>query len=135
MAVKIVNQGLQIALDRLANIGGPPAAIGAMSVDDGTGSFAAANTKENDDGTVTQQAAVAFDATFPSRSGQVTSFQGTFGTGVGNFVIGRVSLHNTIPGSVSISSTTLYGGVSGLSITKTSAFSLTLTITITGTST
>lgn len=137
MANLIVNQGLQIIGDRAANIGGPPAAIQAMGVDDATGagnSFLAAHTKLNDRAGATQVSAKAMDATFPSRSGQVVTFQSTWGTGDANFTIGRISLHNVAFGSVTISSTNLVGGIDQQSLTKTSDFSLTISAKITFTS-
>jgi hypothetical protein len=132
MANLIVNQGIGFDLDRLAAINGPPAAVQSMAVDDGN-PFTATDTKLNDQA-ATQVAAVGMDASFPSRAASVLSFQGTFATGVGNFTIKRISLHNIASGSVTLSSTTLYGGVDTQSITKTSAFSLTVKINVTGAS-
>lgn len=132
-----MNAGLQRGLDLLSGINGPPAALQSMSVDNATGSgnaFAAANTKLNDAAGATSFSAKAFDATFPSRSGQVTTFQSTFGTSDANFTIGRIALHGTAAGSVSLSSTGLYGGVDQQSLTKTSSFTLIIQLNITASS-
>lgn len=133
MARLIVNQGLQVELDRLFAINGPPAAIQSMSVDDATGAFAAGNTKLNDGAGFTQLVAQAFDST-ATRSAQTVSATTTYATGVANFTIRRVALHFAASGSVTASSTTLFGGVDGQSITKTSDFSLAITLQVTATS-
>lgn len=136
MAAKIVNSGLQNSAKLTFNIAGGTA-VQSMAWDTGTGAgnaFAAADTKLNDHGAVTVTAA-AFDATYPSLSSQTVTCQGTLGTGTFNGnTIGRVSLHSTASGSVTSSSTGLYGGIDQQSIAKTSDFSLVTQLTITFTS-
>lgn len=130
MSSLIVNQGLNVIADRASGINGPPAAILSMSVDD-AGAMAAGHTKLNDGASYTQHVAVAFDATFPSRSGQVVTHQGTWTTAQANFTIKRVILHNIAFGSVTATSTNIVGGVDGQSILKTTDFQLTVTLKVT----
>lgn len=138
MAAIIVNQGLQVAGDRIAGINGPPAAYQSMAWDNATGAgntFLAAHTKLNDRAGATTVTASAMDATFPSRSGQVVSYQATIPAGTYNgTTIGRVSIHNIAAASVSLSSTTLCVGIDQQSILKSADFALTTLIQVTHTS-
>ena len=133
MARLIVNQGLQVELDRLFAINGPPAAVQSMAVDDATEAFQAADTKLNDGTGYTQHVAQAFDSA-ATRASQTVSATTTYGTGTANFTIRRISLHYAASGSVTASSTTLFGGIDGQSLTKTTDFSLAITLQVTATS-
>lgn len=130
MAAKVVNRGLQVIGGRASNTADAFAAIQSLSADDNSSAFTATDTALNSVGSVTNQADVDFDAT-PTRSGQVITHIGTFGTGAANFLIRRFALHNAAAASVSASSTTLVGGIDGQSFTKTSDFTMTVTIKIT----
>jgi hypothetical protein len=138
MAGIIVNQGLQVAGDRVAGINGPPTAYTSMAWDNATGAgntFLAAHTKLNDRAGATSVTASAMDATFPSRATQVVSYQGTIAAGTYNgTTIGRVSIHNIAAGSVTVSSATLCVGIDQQSIAKTADFALTTLVNITYTS-
>jgi hypothetical protein len=100
-----------------------------MSVDDSSTAFGATDTALNSGGAVTNEADVALAT--PTRSGQVVSHVGTFGTGVANFNIRRIALHDDTTGNVTTSSTTLVAGIDGQSFTKTSDFSMVFTLNIT----
>lgn len=127
MASLIVNRGLQVIGGRASNTADAFAAIQSMAVDDGTSAFAAGHTALNATTTPSNFVAADFDAT-PTRSGQVVSHAVTFATTEANFAIKRISLHNAAAASVSVSSTTLVGGIDNQSLTKTSDFTLTLTV-------
>jgi hypothetical protein len=127
MASIIVTRGLQITGGRLSTTVDAFQALQSLAVDDRATGFAAGDTSLNSPANV---AVVAFDST-PTRSGQTVTHLGTFATGAANFIIKRISLHNAAFGSVTASSTTLYGGIDGQSITKTSDFTVTFTIRIT----
>lgn len=129
MAAIIVNRGLQVIVGRASNTADSFAAIQSMSVDDGTVAFAAAHTALNSGGAITNEADVDFDST-PTRAAQTTTHVATFGTGVANFTIKRIALHNAAAASVTTSSTTLVAGVDGQSLTKTSSFSMLFRMTI-----
>lgn len=139
MSSIIVNQGLQVAGDRIAGINGPPAAYQSMAWDTGTGAgntFLAAHTKINDR-TATLIVASAMDATFPSRlsgalpASQTVSYQGTIAAGTGNGnTVGRISVHNIAAGSVTASSATLCVGIDQQSIAKTADFALTTRVDV-----
>lgn len=131
MAGKVVNLGLQNSAKQTFGIAGG-VAVQSMAWDTGVGApfaFLAADTKLNDHGAVTV-IAKAFDATFPSLAVQTVTGQGTLATGDFNGnTIGRISFHTTAFGSVTSSSTGLFGGVDQLSIAKTSDFSLVSQVT------
>lgn len=133
MAHLIVNQGLQNSAKETFGIAGG-AQVQSMAWDTGTtgtNAFAAGDTALNAHAAVTV-IAKAFDATFPSLSGQVVTCQATLATSDFNTnTIGRVSLHLAASGSVSSSSTTLYGGIDQQSIVKTSDFALVTQVTVT----
>lgn len=136
MAHLIVSQGLQNSAKETFNIAGG-AQVQSMAWDTGTGAgnaFAAGDTALNAHGAVTV-IAQAFDATFPSIAAQTVTCQSTLAAGSFNGnTIGRVSLHTAAAGSVTSSSTTLYGGIDQQSIAKTADFSLVTSVTIAFTS-
>lgn len=132
-AVKIVNQGLlRVGAQTSESTPTYNAArnIQTMSVDDSTVAFASTDTALNSGGAVTNMFDQAFDAT-PTESGQSITHVATIPTGSGNFSIKRIALHDDTAANVTTSSTTLFGGVDGQSITKTSSFSLAITMTLT----
>lgn len=134
MAGIIVNRGLQVAGDRVAGIGGPPAAYKAIAWDDAAGaanSFLAAHTKLNDRAGATQLFAADPDATFPSRNAQTVSYRSTIPAASFNGVtIGRVSLHNADAVAVTLASATLVAGVDQQSILKNADFALSTQIDV-----
>lgn len=123
MAKLIVNQGLQESLDNDYGLQALDA-IDSMCVSDfgtllaATTSVAAASNKDCN------------LLTSASRSGQVVTTVGDWGTGEANFTITTITLHRDGAGAY----TGLYGGVDGQSIAKNSDFSLKLTLTDTRTS-
>lgn len=129
----VVNRGLQITGGRTFSTADSFAAVQSLSVDDATGNFEAAHTAINGTGgtarTITNSAVQNFDAT-PTRSNQTVSCVTTLATGTANFTIKGVALHNITSGSVTTSSTTLFAGIAGQSITKTSSFSLAITLSV-----
>lgn len=129
----VVNRGLQVTGGRAFNTADAFAAVQALGVDDATGNFEAAHTAVNGTGgttrTITNSYFQNFDGT-PTRSSQTISMTTTIPTGSGNFTIRGVSLHNATSGSCSTSSTTLFAGIAGQSITKTSSFSLGITLSV-----
>lgn len=129
MVSLVVNQGLEMIADQASGVAGAGGDIVTMAADNATGTTLAAHTKLNDI-TSTSISAKAFDST-PTRSARTVSHIATFGTADANFAIGRFSLHNTVAGSTTVSSTGLMAAVDGFSITKTSAFSLTVTFKLT----
>lgn len=93
MANIVTNQGLQTALDRVFDIGGPPAAMTGIGVDDGTGAFAAGTTSL--DGTNVHSK--AFETT-PVRTNQSVESRVLFASGDANFTHKRVGIVNsTVP--------------------------------------
>lgn len=132
MAAIIVNQGL-IRLGKQAfqstnyNVA---RYVRTMSFDDSTVAFGATDTALNSGGAVTNEYDQAFDAT-PTESSQTITCACTIPTGSGNFTIKRIALHDDTTTNVTTSSTTLFGGVDGQSLTKTVDFTMTVTLTIT----
>lgn len=129
----IVNRGLQITGGRTFNTADAFAAVQALGLDDATGNFEAAHTAINGTGgtarTITNSYFQNFDAT-PTRSNQTITCLTTIGTGNGNFTIRGISLHNATAGSCTTSSTTLFAGIAGQAITKTSSFSIQLQLSV-----
>lgn len=142
MAALIVNQGLQriginaSAVGTLADAASFTTTrwIRTMAVDDGTVAFAAGHTNINSGGAVGNEFDQKLDAPGATQVGQVVSHVMTIGTPDAIFVIKRISLHDDTAANVSVSSTTLMGGVDGQSLTKTTAFTLAITLKITYTS-
>lgn len=126
MASIIVNRGLQVIGGRASATADSFQAVQTMAVDDSTTSFSAANTSL---GSPTNVVAKGFDVT-PTRSAQTITHSSSFTTAEANFTIRRISLHNAASGSVTGSSTTLFSGIDGQSIAKTSDFSMTITVQI-----
>lgn len=127
MASIIVTRGLQVTGGRLSTTADAFQALQSLAVDDGPTGFVAGDTALGGPSSV---AVVTFNST-PTRSAQTVEHLGTFATGAANFVIKRISLHNAASGSVTGTSVTLYGGIDGQSIEKTSDFTVTFTIRIT----
>lgn len=129
MPAIVVNQGLQFMLGILSGTVEAHTALQSLSVDDGTGAFAAGTTNL---GSPTNLAVSNFDAT-PTLSGEVSTHTATFAAGEANFEIKRIALHNVVEGSVNGTSDTLFGGVYGHSLTKTPDFSMELVMTVAAT--
>lgn len=129
----VVNRGLQVTGGRTFNTADAFAAVQALGIDDATGNFEAAHTAINGTGgtarTITNSFFQNFDAT-PTRSNQTITMVTTIPTGSGNFTIRGISLHNNTSGSCTTSSTTLFAGIAGQAITKTSSFSLAITLSV-----
>lgn len=127
----VVNRGLQITGGRAFSTADAFAAVQALGIDDATGNFEAAHTAINGAGgtarAITNSYFQNFDAT-PTRSAQTVSMTTTIPTGSGNFTVKGISLHNLTAGSCTTSSTSLFAGIAGQSITKTSSFALGITL-------
>lgn len=133
MASLILNVGLNLALEKLSAVSGAGAALVTMAVDDSANALVATDTAANTGGAITNFFAQAFDST-PTRTNQTTSHIMTLATGSYNQVIKRITLHNTAAGSTTASSTGIFGGVDGQSITKNSSYTLAITMKITAAS-
>lgn len=94
-----LNQGLQAILDRYANIGGPPAAPTRIGVSSDNLAVTAATTTFG--GTFRSN---TMNATFPSRAGNVLSFQANFTKGAGagqiDFSVRKIGITNSATDSV-----------------------------------
>jgi len=124
----VVNRGLQILGGITFNTSDAFAVVQAMSIDDSTTAFATGDTALNSGGAVTNFAAQAFDAT-PTRSSQTISCTTTYLAATYAHVVKRIALHNLTAASVTTSSTSLFGGISGQSIDHTGAnFKLAITL-------
>lgn len=132
MGALITNQGLIRVLKQAFESTNYDAArnIQTIAVDDATEAFLAADTKLNDGTGFTQEFDQALTST-PTESGQTITHVTTLATGSANFTIKRISLHDDTAANVSGSSTTLFGGVDGQSLTKTTDFTLTITLKLT----
>lgn len=128
MASIVVNQGLQRIGINASQATGYAAGryIRSMAVDDSATAFTATTTTL---GSPTNEADVDLDST-PSIAAQTVTHVATFGTGVANFNIKRISLHDDTAANVTGSSSTLVAGIDGQSLTKTSDFSMTITVTV-----
>lgn len=93
--------------------------VQSMSIDDASGSFAAANTKLDDRAGYSQQYDANLDAT-PTRTSQTIEHVMTVPTGQGNFRVRAFALHDDTGTNVTSTSTTLIAGVDGVDITKNS---------------
>lgn len=135
MAARTVNRGLLRMGQQAFESTNYNAArnIQVMSVDDSSVAFGQTDTALNTGGAVTNEFDDAFDST-PTESGQSITCIMTLQTTEGNFTIRRVATHDDVAGTVSTSSTTLCQGIDGLSLTKTSDFTLAITLVTTYTS-
>ena len=123
----IVNRGLQILVGRLSQTADAFNELRSMAVDDGASAFVAGDT---DLGSPANLQVNDFDAT-PTRSAQTVTHVATYASGEANFEVRRISLHNDDAANVNGASTTLFGGIDGQSITKTSDFTMTITVNVT----
>lgn len=132
MAAKVVNQGLLRCGQQTFESTNYNAArnVQTMSVDDSTNAFAAGDTALNSGGAVSNEFDTAFDST-PTESSQTITCVATLGTGNGNFTIRRIALHDNTPANVTTSSSTLFGGIDGQTLAKTSDFTMEITVTVT----
>lgn len=135
MAARTVNRGLLRVLQQAFESTNYNAArnLQVLSVDDSSTAFGQTDTALNTGGAVTNMYDQAFDST-PTESGQSITCVTTIGTGNGNFTIRRVATHDDTTTNVTTSSTTLCQAIDGLSLTKTSDFSLAITLVTTATS-
>lgn len=127
MASLIVDRGLQILVGRLSQTADAFNELRSMAVDDGTSAFVAGDTTL---GSPANLQVNDFDAT-PTRSAQTVTHVATYAAGEANFEVQRISLHNDDAVNVTGASTTLFGGIDGQSITKTSDFTMTITVNVT----
>ena len=127
MASLIVDRGLQIIGGRTSQTADSFNELRSMAVDDGASAFVAGDT---DLGSPANLQVNDFDAT-PTRSAETVTHVATYASGEANFEITRISLHNDDAVNVTGSSTTLFGGIDGQSITKTADFTMTITVNIT----
>lgn len=86
----VTNSGINMRLDRLFAIGGPPAAVTKMGVDNGASNPVAGTDASGASNTKT---IIGFDAT-ATRSAQVVSAVGTFTNSTVNFTMKRLFLSN-----------------------------------------
>lgn len=86
----VVNTGINMRLDRLFAISGPPAAVGRMGVDNGASNPVAGTTSSG----ANTKTLRTFDST-PTRSSQVLSAIRTFDQSTVNFAMKRFFLSNT----------------------------------------
>jgi len=130
----VTNSGINMRLDRLFAIGGPPAAVGKMGVDTGASNPTAAT----DSSGANTKTIIAFDST-PTRASQVVSCVGTFDQTEVNFTMKRLFLSNT----ASVLTNTTTADTAGSLHSMTNVFTLdlsafttwaqTFTATVTGT--
>lgn len=132
MATRVVTRGLLRIGQQASESTNYNAArnIQTMAVDDATEAFQAADTKLDDGTGYTQEFDQVFTAT-PTESGQTIIHSTIIGTGDGNFLIRRISMHDDTAANVSGSSATLVMGVDGQTLTKTADFTLTITLRLT----
>lgn len=116
---------------RLFAIGGPPAAVATMGVDDGTTNPVAGTSQSTP--TSTNRRLIAFDSTATYASPTVTA-AGTYTQANANFVHKRLFLSNNAAGTTDAAAT-LYAmtNVFTVDLTAFSTFSVTYTATTTGT--
>lgn len=104
--------------------------VQVLSIDDSSVAIAAGDTAANSGGAITNFFDQAFDAT-PTESSTIITTVTTIGTANGNFTIRRILLHDDTAANVTSSSSTLFGGIDGQSLTKTSDFTIAFTIKVT----
>lgn len=122
-----VNAGGALLLDLLIGAGGTAfnAANAHAGAGDGGGAVVATTAAMTDLQGTSNTLRKAMDATFPSRSGQVVTFQALFGTGDANFAWNEMAIFNAASGGVMLCRT---GQAMG---TKTSAAQWTFIYTLT----
>lgn len=92
----VVNSGINISLDRLFAIGGPPTQVRSMGVDDGS-SNPSSGTSSSSAGS-TNRRIVLFDST-PTRASQVVTCLGTFTQANVAFTMKRLFLSKAAAGT------------------------------------
>ena len=101
------------------------------SVDDSSNALADSDTAANSGGAVSNFYDQVFDST-PTESTTSTTATitttWTVPTGSGNFTIRRILMHDDTAANVTSSSSTLFGGIDGQSLTKTSDFTIQFTL-------
>lgn len=133
----VVNAGINIGLDRLFSIGGPPGALATIGVDNGTTNPTATSVSStagggSDTGSSSRRL-VAFDST-PTRASQVVSATGTFTNSTVSFAMKRLFLSKASAGTTDASGD-LYAmtNVFTIDLTAFSSWSQTFTAQVTGT--
>lgn len=101
--------------------------IQTMAWDDSIIPFAAADLALNTGGAVTNEVDQAFTS-LPTISGQTVTMTSSLATGVGNFLIRRISVHDDTAANMTTSSATLVSGIDGQSLQKTSDYVLGTTV-------
>lgn len=131
MAAKVVNQGLIRCGKQTFESTNYNAArnVQTMSVDDSAVAIAAGDTAANSGGAITNFFDKVFDAT-PTESAQTITCVMTLASGEGNFTVRRILLHDDTAANVTSSSSSLFGGIDGQSLTKTLDFTMEITITV-----
>jgi hypothetical protein len=123
----VFDNGLQVGLDLLFNINGPPGTLSGTVVDDSGTAFTSAFTSFNG----TNVHGKAFDTT-PARSAQTVTSVTTYGTSDANFTHKRVGLPNATMPDTSSPVGGAYAGIDSMAATgvvKTSSFSVKYTLT------
>jgi hypothetical protein len=93
-----VNTGLNMVLDRLFGVGGPPAAVGFIGVDNNNSAVTAATTQLHGGAGGAAANQIIKAVATPTRSGQTTTAGATFANAdftAGVFVINKIGLLNT----------------------------------------
>ena len=88
-----INNGIQLALDQIINVSSQPYWAGNSLVGVGSDNTGEAATQSGLIGA--SQAWAGMDATYPSRSSQTVSWQGSFPAAVGNFAWNEFTILNT----------------------------------------
>lgn len=105
--------------------------VQVMSVDDSTVAIAAGDTAANTGGAITNFFDKVFDATPTETAPAVITCVTTFTTSEAIFTIKRILLHDDVAGTVTASSSSLYGGVDAQSLVHTADFQLVITMKVT----
>ena len=127
----VVNSGLNIALDRLFSISGPPSAVGTVGVDDGS-SNPSASTSSSTAGS-TNRRLVALDAT-ATRTNQTVSSSGTFTNSNVSFIMKRLFLSKATAGTTdSAGDLIAMTNVFSIDLTSFSSWNQTFTTQLTAT--
>ena len=117
------NTGMALAEDLLIGAGGTVFSNANAYVGSGDSSTAV-SAAHTDLQAAVNKLRVAMDATFPSRSGQITTFKSTFATGQANWLWNEMAVFNA-----SSAGTMLCRALVGSPFTKTSSLSIAATYT------
>lgn len=120
----IVNTGGALALDLLAGAGGTP--FDNANAHIGVGNSATAPAVSQTDLLGASTLRKAMSVTFPSRAGQVMTYQSLFGTGDANFAWNEIGMFNAAAAQIMLCRSLVSNP-----FTKTSGLTVTATYTIT----